>query len=320
MSKIISQEALDFFRERDNFLILCHVKPDGDTLGSGFALRDALRALGKKAQAVCGDEITPKYVFLSDGEAVPKPDFEPKTIVTVDVASVSLLGEEYGRYAEDIDLAIDHHPSFQFFGKINICDPEAAATGEIIYKLIDALGVEISPAMNKALFTSITTDTGCFRYSNTSAYTMRMAADLMELGLVANPLIHHLFMTRSKRRIVFEGRLVETARMYKGGKVAFGIVTKALVEEMGLTADDLEDCATILRCVEGVELAFLIKEHDDFLRISCRSNAFVNVSELAAKFGGGGHTRAAAMRMDCSIEEAIEKITAEVDKYLKICE
>ena len=176
-------EAVALLKERDDFLILCHQKPDGDTVGSAFALREALRQMGKRAQVACSDAFTPRYDFITKGEREPHRDFVPKTYITVDIADPSLLGDKLEHLRANIDLAIDHHPSFSKFAACNVGYPSTAAAGEIVYHILKELGVELTLDIAQALYTALSTDTGCFRYSNTTPSALRMAADLAELGL-----------------------------------------------------------------------------------------------------------------------------------------
>ena len=176
-------EAVALLRERDDFLILCHQKPDGDTVGSAFALREALRQMGKRVQVACSDAFTPRYDFITKGEREPHRDFVPKTYITVDIADPSLLGDKLEHLRANIDLAIDHHPSFTKFAACNVGYPSTAAAGEIVYHILRELGVELTLDIAQALYTALSTDTGCFRYSNTTPSALRMAADLAELGL-----------------------------------------------------------------------------------------------------------------------------------------
>lgn len=311
-------EAVALLRERDDFLILCHQKPDGDTVGSAFALREALRQMGKRAQVACSDAFTPRYDFITKGEREPHRDFVPKTYITVDIADPSLLGDKLEHLRANIDLAIDHHPSFTKFAACNVGYPSTAAAGEIVYHILRELGVELTLDIAQALYTALSTDTGCFRYSNTTPSALRMAADLAELGLELHELNYRLFMLKSRARMMLEARVVNDAHFYKDGKIAVAVVTQELRHELHAEEDDMDDIGTLMRCIEGVEVGVLMKETPQgAYKVSFRSAQHINVSEVAQEFGGGGHRRASGcliagpeQQAEKALVEAIERAYA----------
>ncbi len=299
-------EAANFLKAHDDYMIVCHRKPDGDTVGSAFALRAALRAMGKRAQIACSDPITDRYSMITGGESEPVFDFEPKTIVTVDTASPSLLGNRLSHLEGKVDLVIDHHPSCTNYGKVNVVYPTAAAAGEIIWHIIKELGVEIDKHMATCIYVAISTDTGCFKYSNTYPSVLRMAADIAEMGVSLHELNYLLFMLKSRSRLAIEARVVDTSKMFRDGTIAVGIVRESDKAEIGATEDDMDDLGTLMRCIEGVEVGILLKEDGQgFYKVSLRSNAKINVSQLAENFGGGGHRRAAGCSVRGSEQEAV---------------
>ena len=308
-------EAVALLRERDDFLILCHQKPDGDTVGSAFALREALRQMGKRAQVACSDPITPRYDFITGGEREPHRDFIPKTYITVDIADPSLLGEKLDHLRANIDLAIDHHPSFSRFATCNVGYPSTAAAGEIVYHILKELGVTITLDIAQALYTALATDTGCFKYSNTSPSALRMAADLAELGLELHELNYRLFMLKSRARMLLEARVVNEAHFYKDGKIAVAVVSLALRNELHAEEDDMDDIGTLMRCIEGVEVGVLMKQTPQgYYKVSFRSAQHINVSEVAGEFGGGGHRRAAGCMIAGPEKEAEEALVNAIER------
>ncbi|NLT58242.1 MAG: bifunctional oligoribonuclease/PAP phosphatase NrnA [Clostridiales bacterium] len=305
--------AADYLCRHDDFLILCHQKPDGDTIGSAYALREALLQMGKRAQVACSDPFTPRYSFITGGEHEPRRNFTPKGYITVDVADTSLLGDKLEHLAANIDLAIDHHPSFTNFGRLNACYPHAAAAGEIVCHLIRALPVRFTESIGIALYTAIATDTGCFRYANTSPSALRMAADLQAAGVDIYALNYRLFMLRSKTRMQLEARIVETAHFYHDNRIAVAVVPLSIHDELRVTEDDLDDLGTLMRCIEGVEVGVLLRETPSgSYRVSLRSSDKVNSSEIARTFGGGGHRRAAGCLMYGPAEAAEARLVDEI--------
>ena len=306
-------EAARYLAEHDDYLILCHQKPDGDTVGSAFALRLALRAMGKRAQVACSDPFTPRYDFITGGEREPHRDFTPKNYITVDIADTTLFGEKLEHLAANIDLAIDHHPSFKHFARINVGYPQAAAAGEVIYHLIRAMPVELTVEMGTAIYTAIATDTGCFRYSNVSPTCFRVSADLADLGVNVYGLNYNLFMLKSKTRMQLEARMMEEAHFYHDNRIAVGTISLATRKELHTQEDDLDDLGTLMRCIEGVEVGILMKETESgSYRVSFRSAQNIDSSAIAQKFGGGGHKRASGCLIYGPADVAEARIVEEV--------
>ena len=302
----------------DNILILCHKNPDGDTIGCGSALYYALKALDKNAAVLCSDAIPSRYAFTN--ARLFKGEFEPKTVVAVDVASVQLFGEGNGvpQFSRHVDLCIDHHAGNSGYADFTLLNGSAAAAAELLYEVINAMGVAITPHIADCLYTGLATDTGCFRYSNTTPSALRMAADLAELGLELHELNYRLFMLKSRARMMLEARVVNDAHFYKDGKIAVAVVTQELRRELHAEEDDMDDIGTLMRCIEGVEVGVLMKETPQgAYKVSFRSAQHINVSEVAQEFGGGGHRRASGcliagpeQQAEKALVEAIERAYA----------
>ena len=198
----------------DNILILCHKNPDGDTIGCGSALCHALKALGKTAAVLCSDAVPSRYSFTAP--VMFRGGFEPKTVVAVDVASVQLFGENNGvpQYTRHIDLCIDHHAGNSGYADFTLLDGSAAAAAELLYEVISEMGVEITPLIANCLYTGLATDTGCFRFSNTTAETHKAAAALIEAGADVERLNERLFESRSHARVIAERMALESLEFY----------------------------------------------------------------------------------------------------------
>lgn len=297
MRMITLSEAATLLAENDNFHILTHRYPDGDTLGCAFALCYALRSLGKKANVKVAPKVPSKFSYLH--ENYEDQDFECKFVVSVDVAAPSLLGDLYEEYNDKIDLCIDHHGSNSMQAD-NICvDATCAAACEIIYNLLVLMDVKISKDMANAIYTGISTDTGCFCYTNTTAQTHRIAAQLIELSCDFAQINRINFETKTRAKLKMERMVYDTMEFYCGGKCAIIYTTLAMQKALGAGDDEMEGLASIPRQIEGVKMGITMREKEDgTFKVSVRTNDGVNASEFCARFGGGGHAAASG----CSIK------------------
>jgi Exopolyphosphatase-related proteins len=309
-------EAAGFLREADHILILSHQCPDGDTFGSATALCLGLQKLGKHAMVKCSDEVTPKFRYLFGG--IKSEDFVPSYIVAVDIADLPLFGEpNRSLYGDRVDLCIDHHPSNTQYAKQTYVNAKAAATCEIIYHLLKLLDVEIDRDIAASLYTGISTDTGCFKYTNVTPDTYRIAADLVETGIDAPAINRTMFDTKSRARMELERRAIDSLEYFCNDRVAVIEVTRAMVEETGATEDDMEGLASIPRGIEGVRIGVMIKEKKDgVFKVSLRAQPPANASEICAKFGGGGHAGAAGCTFETTLAEAKKQIVEAIGEYL----
>lgn len=306
--KIDVTQAADFLRENDDYLILMHGSPDGDTLGCGHALCGALQRMGKRAKAVCPEEIPHRFDYLYN--AVTKQDFETKTIVCVDVADTKLLGEmrEIGGKAE---LCIDHHETNTDYAKRTLVRPEYAAACELVYEVIKALGVEFDKELANCIYTGTATDTGCFKFSNTTAQTHIIAAEMISCGAEFARINYVNFDLKTPGRIRLEQEVLKKMRYFADGHVAVINVPLSLVEGIeDIDSDDIGALSNIPRQIEGVDIGICVKEKKKgVFKASMRSSERINVAEICAEFGGGGHARAAGCSFyGGTIEEAEEKI------------
>ena len=305
---MIKKAAKELF-ESDDILIICHIRPDGDTIGSAFALYYPLKAMGKRVAVACSSEITPKYHFVTEGNIGLKPDFEPKYIVAVDVGDIKLLGDSLEIYADRIDLDIDHHPTNKGFGKLNILNPKSAAAGELIYEILLAAGVEITPQIATCLYTSISTDTGCFRYSSTTSYTLRTVAELIDAGANLGELNKYLFEQKTRQQFELEKMAFDNLHFYRNGTTAIMVISTEMMIKSGATDDDSDGLSAIPRKIEGVDVAFTVRETPNSeYRISARSNGKVDVSKVCTMLGGGGHMRAAGCNLSGELSDVLQTL------------
>lgn len=313
--KIDFKECAKLLLQQNNILILTHAHPDGDTLGSGFALCRALMQIGKKARVINDDEIPKKYNYLFDD--IEFEDFEPSYIVAVDVATENLLGSLQDKYAGKIDLCVDHHlTNTEFAKKLLLRDYPAAC--EIIYMLINEMGVKIDKKIADCLYTGISTDTGCFRYASTTAQSYRIAAELIDLGADNGKINRAMFETKTKTYVALEKLALNNMKMFCNDRVAVITVTQDMYAKTGSNEQETEALAPLTRQIEGVEIGITIREKaDKTCKASIRTYESVNAAALAKNFGGGGHAQAAACRFDCSVDEALEQIVKKCGEYLK---
>lgn len=311
--------AAKMLRDANDILIITHLRPDGDTLGSAFALYYALKDIGKNVCVACHTNVTPKYQILTNGKRVLKPLFPPSFIVSVDIADVKLFGDSLTQYADKVDISIDHHPTNEGFGKLNIIEPNSSSTGEVVLKIIEQMGIGISKEIADCLYISISTDTGCFRYANTTADSFRTAAKLFDFGADVTGYNRRFFEIRTRNQIEIERLALQNLNFYRNGTVAIIVVTLDMIEKTGATEDDVEGLSAFPRRVEGVEVGMTVREmKENEFKISARSNGLIDVAEICAKYSGGGHKRAAGCTIKGNIKDIekslVDSICAAFDK------
>ncbi len=313
-----------------NTLILFHVRPDGDAVGSAFALKLLLEAAGSKVFCMCQNEVPQRLSFLSEGiqesalpEALPK-DFEAERIVAVDTASVAQLGELYARFQNKIDIKLDHHSKGEHYADYFVME-NAAATGEIVFDisrefLKRGLIKALPEKLDYCLYTAISSDTGCFKYSNVTPKTHIRSAELLKSGVDAAGINQLLFDSKSMEVLAAEKAGFDTLKMFHSGKIAVVYFTYDMKTKLGILDEHLETLIDVARSVEGVEVAIAARQPsaDKVFRISTRSQGTVDVSVVCSSFGGGGHVRASGCTiMADSIEHAADLVVAEVEKQMR---
>ena len=300
-------ETAALLQSFDNILILTHVRPDGDTVGCAAALCASLRALGKTAYLLPNPELTDTTAPYFAPYAAPT-DFLPDKVVSTDIATLGLLPENAKVYAGRIDLAIDHHPSFEHFGKANIVRPEAAACGELIYDILAALG-PITPELALPLYVAVSTDTGCFAYANTTARTHAVAAALMRTGIDYQTVNKVFFRTKTRKRMQLEGAMLSACEFYDNDRVAVLSVPMSLMERFQATESDAEDLSALGGQIQGVDCAVTMRElRPNVWKLSLRTGTRVNATNVCRLLGGGGHAAAAGATLEAPWPEAKRRI------------
>lgn len=314
--KINVEKCAQILNEKDDILILTHAHPDGDTLGCGFGLCRALIKMGKRARVICADEIPAKYDYLYND--MPALNFDEKFIVAVDVATENLLGSLCDTYKGRINLCIDHHGTNENYAESLLLNADAAAACEIILKVVKAMKVEIDKGIADCLFTGITTDTGCFRYSSVTSNTLRCAAELVDLGADNGTINRVMFETKTKTYAALERLAIEGMEFFDDEKICVITITQDMYAKTGSNESETEAIAPLTRQTEGVEIGLTIREKaDKSCKCSIRTYESVDASVLAKAFGGGGHKQAAACRFDCSVDKAKELLVNKSIELLK---
>ena len=284
-----------------------HRSPDGDAIGSGYALAYALRKIGKIVMPVCSDDIPQKYSYITNDFSAQ--EFQPEYIVTVDLADTQLFGNKLIQYKDKVNLCIDHHPSNTGYAEYGIVDANAGACAQIVKKVINAMNIPIDKNIANAIFTGISTDTGCFKYSNASAESYKMAAEMIECGADGFFINKLMFDTKSRERLEIERLALNSLTYHYDGKIAVIFITKEMMEKSGASDDDTEGISGMPRQIEGVVIGITIREKDNGnFRVSMRSSGEKDVSAVCAKFGGGGHKAAAGCTVTGTAEEVKEKV------------
>ena len=296
-------ECVRWLQERDNFLILTHTRPDGDTIGSASTLCLGLRQLGKTANLLENQEVSPYLENCVLG--LTKSTVEDgDTILSVDVASPNMLQKEAADLLGRIEMRIDHHGTSTSFTNEELVDPMAAACGEIVYDVLMEMGAELTKEMAWRLYIAVSTDTGCFRFANTNAHTYQTAAACAATGADLYPITQALFDTNTMGKLKLQSWMLENARFLCDGKAAVCGIPKGV--EDTVTKEDMEGAAGFLRSIEGVKICATIRETEIGSKMSVRAVPGYDAALVCQKFGGGGHKGAAGAGMNLPLTEAVE--------------
>ncbi len=306
----------DYFKTHDNYLILTHKSPDGDTLGCGFALCSVLRDMGKNANVINNENFPVRYNFLY--EDYYYEEFEAQTIVAVDVADEKLLGSRLTKYFGNVDLCIDHHVSNTGYAKNTVVDPDASAAALVLYEFFKEKGIRITNLVAKCLYTGIATDTGCFKFENTIPRAHIAAAELMQYDINFSHINRKMFDTKSKQRLMVEQMMIASMEYYFNDRCSVICLTQKLMSESGVEPAEFDGLASIPLSVEGVVIGITIKQrHENVFKLSVRTTEALDASAFCKRFGGGGHIRAAGCEIEGTLEEVKSKVLTEVSAILE---
>jgi len=307
-----TQEVVAELRRRPAFVMVSHVKPDGDTLGAGLALGLALRPLGKRVNYFQQDPVPRNLRFLPDSERVSRElpaDLPSDTLwVFGDMSDTSRAGEFLPEIAQDNILNIDHHLGNSRFGALNYVLDSECSTGTCVMRLLREMNVPITRDIATCLLTTIMTDTGGFMHSNTTWEVLQLSAELMRAGADKEQITEEIFATKRFAAQKLLGMALENATLANDGRYCWSYVDDAMLQAAHADGEDTEEIIGHLRSIEGVEVAALFKTFDGDIRVSLRSNGRINVQEAAARLGGGGHFRASGLSYVGPLEQAREAV------------
>jgi phosphoesterase RecJ-like protein len=309
-----TEEVLAELRSRPAFVMVSHVKPDGDTLGAGLALGLALKKLGKRVHYFQQDAVPRNLRFLPDSKYVSRDvpaDLPANTLwVFCDMSDTARAGEFLPKIDRENILDIDHHLGNSHFGQLNFVLPNECSTGTCVMHLLRGLGVEVDADIATCLLTTIMTDTGGFMHSNTTPEVLQLSAELMIAGANKEQITEEVFANKRLAALKLLGRALDEARVSHDGRYIYSYVDEAMLQACNADGEDTEEIVNHLRSVEGVEVAALFKHYDGEIRVSLRSSGRINVQAVAARLGGGGHFRASGLTYFGSLPEAIAAVDA----------
>ena len=301
-------EAAGFLLSHDNFAILTHRRPDGDTVGSAAALCLGLRQLGKNAWVLENPEVTDRFAFLLEGltkEAAEETD----TVVSVDVASPGMLPKCFEIYKDRVALRIDHHGSATSFTPAELVDGDSASCAELVCDVLTILGIQLDKAIATAVYVGMSTDTGCFRFANTTSHSFMIAAICAQAGVEIYKLNQVLFETNSLSKLRLHAWMIEHLDIFDDGKLAIVAIPRAVEELLGVTDDDVDNISSYPRTVEGVCMAATLRQSKTGeTKLSVRAIPGYDAAAVCAHFGGGGHKGAAGATTSLSLEEAAKAV------------
>lgn len=309
-----TQEVVEELRRRGSFVMVSHVKPDGDTLGAGLALGLALKRLGKRVAYFQQDTVPRNLRFLPDSELVSRDlpaDLPQDTLfVFCDMSDWRRAGE----YLPPVDRAnmldIDHHLGNSLFGKLNLVLEDECSTGSVVMHVLRGLGVPLDSRIATCILATIMTDTGGFMHSNTTPETLELSAELMRLGADKELITEEIFLRKRVAATKLLGRIIEEMRFEHGGRYCYSYVDDAMLEQTGADGEDTEDMVNTLLGQEGVDVAALFKAIEGEIRVSLRSGGRINVQAAAGRLGGGGHFRASGLTYHGSLRDAFAAVEA----------
>jgi phosphoesterase RecJ-like protein len=317
------RQISELLRSQNTFLVLTHHRPDGDAVGSQLALLLLLTNLGKTAEAWNDDDVPAKFRFLPHSDLITRPPAEPKdfdVVIAIDTSTWLRVGTASQRiHSRKHFINIDHHVSNETFADINWVVPEAPASGQIVFDLIKGGGFPLTPEIATCLFAAISTDTGSFSYGNTSAASLRVAAELVDTGINVGEICRHIYESYPYGRLMLLQKVLARLQLADQKRIAYMWITNAMFEESGAKREDTEGLIDYARAIQGVIVALLFEELTEAgkFRISLRSkHPKVDVNSVASRFGGGGHREAAGARLSGEPQEIERNVLAAVSEAL----
>ena len=306
------EKIYEKLRSARNIALLPHENIDGDALASCLALKSFIETVGGNAMIVAEGDIPANLKFLGDDYVlfsadISLPEFD--TAVAVDCGNIDRFENRADIFEKaETKIVIDHHETNNGFGDFYIVSPDSAATCEIIYDFFEKFGVPISDEAAKFLYTGIVTDTGGFRFSNTTPRTFEIASNLVKTGVDFVRICSNVFESKRIQQLKIEAATIEKAEFYHSGRTVITYITQEMIDKIGATDGDMNNVSSILRSIEGVSTAVSLKDKNGTIKISMRSDENVNVADICALLGGGGHARAAGATSTLGADEIKAKI------------
>lgn len=309
---------LEEINNADSIVILTHENPDGDAIGTGLALYNALKEYGKNPDIII-PEYPRTFSFLPGADEIKKSsDIEKYDLaISVDCATIKMLNG-FANYFENakVKVSIDHHSTNTMFGDLNYVSPDAPACAQILLVVLNYFKIEITKDIGTCILTGIITDTGGFKYSSVTAETFEFVAWLLNKGINVSKIYRKVLQVKTKANFELTRMAMERLEFLEDGKVAFTYITKEDEEKVNAESGDHEGIVEVGRDIEGVEVSIFLRETDKGCKVSMRSNEYVNVSDVCILLGGGGHVRAAGATIQCTVEQAKEKVLRQVKAVL----
>lgn len=309
---------LEEINKAESIVILTHENPDGDAIGSGLALYNALKQIGKDPDIII-PEYPRTFEFLPGSNEIKKESNVEKydLAISVDCATIKMLNG-FANYFENakVKVSIDHHSTNTMFGDLNYVSPDAPACAQILLVVFEYFKIEVTKDIGTCILAGIITDTGGFKYSGVTSETFEFVAWLLEKGINVSKIYRKVLQTKTRANFELNRIAINRLEFFEDGKVAFTYITKEDEESVNAESGDHEGIVETGRDIEGVEVSIFVRETDKGCKVSMRSNEYVNVSDVCLLLGGGGHIRAAGATMQCTIEQAKEKILRQIKSVI----
>lgn len=318
---MVMSEIVNLLKKAKRVLILTHISPDGDGIGSTLALLHGLNKLGIEGRIVIDDQVPGNFAFLPKSEEIlrysPEIANDYDVAVAIDCSDEDRMGNAKELYmALPVKINIDHHISNTMYADYNIVDSNAGASAELVYQLVKLLGIDFDSDISTCLYCSLATDTGRFMYSNTTSITHEIAGDLLNNGADLRKISEEIFEKKTLNQVMLIGKAISTLNVVEDGAIAYITVTKAMMEECGAQPGDTEGLVYYPKSIDSVEIGLLFREEDDKIKVSLRSKK-VDVSKIAAMFGGGGHVLASGCSLEKPMNEAIEEVVKACSRAIR---
>ena len=317
MNSLTINECANWLGSRDKFLIINHSRPDGDAMGTAAGLCQGLREYGKTAYILHNPEATERYIEYAR-PYWSSEDYKPDFIVSVDLADTGIIQVNAKELETSIDLCIDHHKSNKHYAKNELLLSDRASCGEVVFWVLKELSVSVSPVSAKALYMALATDTGCFRYKNTTAETHRAAAAMIEAGAPSGDLNRDFFMLKNRSRLMLESLILQSLEFFMDGEAVLAVVSLDMMDKAGAVEEDMDDIAVVSGQIRGTETSITVRQVSSLKwKVSVRTGVYANANLICAEFGGGGHGMASGGSIDGDLSTAKAIIKTAVEKHWK---